>query len=391
MPEPHFVRTNLDNLSCHLKTNIANESKEGVPALAAIDKLHTSYALALHFEEIFETARHRYERTKFMTAKFSIAAAFSAVLALPAAATDIQWDVSIPWGASEFHTQNAMAFAERVAEETNGKVVMTIHPGGSLGIRANESLRAVEDGAVPVAEYALFQNVGDVPILGIESIPFLIQDYADLRRMHELVRPAWQEAIGERNQKVLYIVPWPSQNFFTSEPLEGLADFEGMQFRTYDANTTTMISNLGAVPNQMNSADVVPALATGRLDAVMTSGTTAVAQSYWEFLNHTYTTNHLWASNALAVNLDEWNALNSEIQAKIEAIAAEMEPGFWEISEGEHAKRMQQLMDRGMTVQAPTAELAAAMREATATMADDFAARVPGSGEIIEAFLASGS
>lgn len=317
----------------------------------------------------------------------SLAGALAAGLAAPAAA-QVNWDVSIPWGATEFHTVNAQNFAKAVAEATGGAVTMTIHPGGSLGIRANESLRAVEDGAVPMAEFALFQNVGDLPLLGIESIPFLIKDYAQLRLMHELVRPTWEAQLAERNQKALYMVPWPSQNFFTKEPVATMEDLSGVRFRTYDANTANMISALGGVPLQMNNADIVPALATGKLDAVMTSGSTAAAQKYWEFLNHTYNTNHLWASNALVVGLDYWNELTAEQQATIERIAAEMEPGFWAISEAEHATRMKQLMDNGMTVEAPTAELAAAMREKTATAADDFAARVPGSAEIIAEFKA---
>ena len=314
---------------------------------------------------------------------------FAAALALAATpvSADVEWDVAIPWGASEFHTVNAMNFAKRVDEETGGAVKMTVYPGGALGIRANESLRAVEDGAVPMAEYALFQNVGDVPILGIESIPFLIQDYAQLRKMHDLVRPFWEEELVKRNQKALYMVPWPSQNFFTKDPVNSIEDLNGVRFRTYDANTATMVSRLGAVPLQMNSPDVVPALATGKLDAVMTSGSTAVAQKYWEFLNHTYNTNHLWASNALVVNLDEWNGLNNAQRATIERIAAEMEPAFWAISEAEHAKRMQQLTDNGMTVSTPSPELAKVMREQTADMADEFAAGVEGSGEIIEKFL----
>lgn len=326
-----------------------------------------------------------------MTFRTSLAAmATTVVLALPATA-QVEWDVSVPWGASEFHSVNAENFARRVEEETNGEVVMTVHPGGALGIRANESLRAVEDGAVPMAEFALFQNVGDVPLLGIESIPFLISDYDELRRMHGLVRPKWEEELKKRNQKALYIVPWPSQNFFTKEPVSTMEDLSGVRFRTYDANTATMISNLGAVPLQMNNPDIVPSLATGKLDAVMTSGSTAAAQKYWEFLNHTYNTNHLWASNAMVVNLDMWNELTPEQQATIEAIAAEMEPEFWAISKAEHGKRMQQLMDNGMTVEAPSPELAAAMREATKDMAGEFAERVEGSGEIIEAFKAGGS
>ncbi|MFT7449109.1 MAG: TRAP-type C4-dicarboxylate transport system substrate-binding protein [Glaciecola sp.] len=299
------------------------------------------------------------------------------------------WDVSIPWGPAEFHTINAEKFAAAVSEATAGEVQMVIHPGGALGIRANESLRAVEDGAVPMAEYALFQNVGDLPILGIESIPFMINDYAELRRMHDLIRPVWEEELRTRNQMALYIVPWPSQNFFTKEPLLTAADLEGVRMRVYDANTSTMISNLGMAPQQMNNPDIIPALATGRLDAVMTSGSTAVSQKYWDFLNHTYTTNHLWASNAMTVNLDAWNEISAEHQQIILDLAAQMEPGFWTISEAEHGTRMDTLVAEGMTVEAPSDELAALMREATAGMASGFIAENPLAGPIIEAFRAS--
>ncbi len=307
-------------------------------------------------------------------------------LSTPALA-QVEWDVSIPWGPSEFHTVNAGNFAAAVKEATGGAVVMTIHAGGALGIRAHESLRAVEDGAVPMAEYAAFQNVGDVPILGIESIPFLIRDYGDLRIMHDLVRPLWEAELERRNQKVLYVVPWPSQNFFTKQPIVTSGDFEGVRMRTYDANTATMVDRIGMIPLQMNNVDIVPALATGKLDAVMTSGTTAVAQKYWEFLAHVYNTNHLWASNIMAVNMDAWNALTPEQQAAIETLATEMEPQFWAVSEGEHQTRMAELVDNGMTVEPVSDALSSVMREATADMAGEFVERVGGeAGAIIEAF-----
>ena len=314
--------------------------------------------------------------------------------ALIAGATTVahaaEWDVSIPWGPTEFHTVNAQNFAKAVEEATGGAVKMTVHPGGALGIKANESLRAVEDGAVPMAEFAAFQNVGDVPILGIESIPFLIKDYAQLRKMHEIVRPMWEAELNKRNQKALYIVPWPSQNFFTKEPASTIEDFGGVRMRTYDANTATMVQRLGMVPLQMNNVDIVPALATGKLDAVMTSGTTAVSQKYWEFLNHTYNTNHLWASNIMTVNLDAWNELSDEHKAAIEALAKKMEPEFWEVSEGEHTKRMAQLQENGMTVSPASADMLAKMREATADMADGFADRVgPEAAKAIADFKAS--
>jgi TRAP-type C4-dicarboxylate transport system substrate-binding protein len=223
-----------------------------------------------------------------------------------------------------------------------------------------------------MAEYAAFQNVGDLPLLGIESLPFLIDDYQQLKVMHSFVRPAWEAALAKRGQKVLYVVPWPSQNFFTKKPVKTMDDLKGVRMRTYDRNTAEMVSKLGMVPQQMNNPDIVPALASGRLDAVMTSGTTAAAQKYWEFLKHTYNTNHLWASNLMVINLGAWNKLSPENRAAIEKLAKEMEPEFWKVSEGEHAQRMAQLKQNGMTVDPASKELLDRMRAVTRPMWDEF-------------------
>lgn len=313
-----------------------------------------------------------------------LAASLAAALAAaPAQAQSVKWDVSIPWGPSEFHTVNAQRFAEEVKTATNGAVELTIHPGGSLGVKANESLRAVADGSVPMAEYAAFQNVGELPILGIESIPFLVADYGQLKVMHSLVRGLWEEELLKRDQKALYLVPWPSQNFFTKKPVASIGDLKGVKMRTYDRVTAEMVSRLGMVPQQMGNPDIVPALAAGRIDAVMTSGTTAVAQKYWEFLKHAYTTNHLWATNLMVVNLDAWKKLTPEQRKAIEDTAKRLEPSFWEVSVGEHAKRMDELKSHGMTVEVANPQLVGAMREATKDMADAFARANPAAAPIL--------
>lgn len=314
------------------------------------------------------------------------AAAALAIWAAADARAQIKWDVSLPWGPTEFHTLNAEKFAAEVKAATNGQVLLTIHPGGALGVRANESVRAVEDGTVPMAEYAAFQNVGDVPLLGIESLPFLVDNYDQLKILHEFVRPAWEAALAKRNQKVLYVVPWPSQNFFFKRPVRTLDDLKGVRMRTYDKVTAEMVTRLGMVPLQMNNPDIVPALASGKLDAVMTSGTTAVAQKYWEFLKHAYNTNHLWASNLMAVNLDAWKELEPAQQQAIEKTAKALEPGFWEVSKGEHAKRMAELAAHGMTVEPPSAELIAAMKSVTRSVVDDFVKQHREVGQLIAAF-----
>lgn len=297
-----------------------------------------------------------------------------------------RWDVSIPWGPSEFHTVNAGRFASEVRRITNGAVQMTIHAGGSLGVRANETVRAIGDGVVPMAEMAGFQNVGDVPMLGIESIPFLIANYDELKTMHDLVRPTWERELERRNNVVLYVVPWPMQCMYFKKPINSAEDLRGIRMRTYDRVTAEMVTRLGMVPQQLTNPDVVPALASGRVDAVMTSGTTAVAQRYWEFLKHTYITNHLWASNLMVVNLDSWRRLPQAMRTEIQQLAKKMEPEFWNVSKGEHDQRMGQLRQNGMTVEPPAPALLQALRSATATMANDFIQRNAAAGPIIQQF-----
>jgi len=303
-----------------------------------------------------------------------------------ASAASVKWDVSMPWGPTEFHVVNAVRFAAEVKKATNGEVEMTIHPGGALGVKANESLRAVADGAVPMAEYAAFQNVGELPILGIESIPFLVKDYDQLRIMHSLVRPIWEAELTKRNQKVLYIVPWPSQNFFLKKAAATPDDIKGVRMRTYDKVTAEMITRIGMVPLQMNNPDIVPSLASGKLDAVMTSGTTAVAQKYWEFLKFAYNTNHLWASNMMVVNLDSWKKLSAAQQKTVEDLARTLEPEFWQVSMAEHDKKMKELEAAGMKVEKASDALLASMRKATETMAGDFGKANPSAAPIIAEF-----
>ncbi len=310
-------------------------------------------------------------------------------LASHVALAQTKLDISLPWGPTEFHTTNAQQYAARIGELTKGQVAIAVHPGGALGVKANESVRALEDGTVAMAEFAGFQNVGDLPILGMESLPFLVDDYDQLRVMHQVARPTWEAALAKRNQRLLYSVPWPSQNFFIKKQVKTIDDLKGVRMRTYDRNTAEMVSKLGMVPQQLNNPDIVPALASGRIDGVMTSGTTAVAQKYWEFLKHTYNTNHLWASNLMVIGNSAWNKLTPDQRAIMEKTAKDMEPGFWDVSKAEHSQRMDQLKKNGMTIEPATKELLDRMRTVTRPMWDEFGkAAGPDAAKLLAEFRA---
>src|ERR1043165_6111694 len=121
------------------------------------------------------------------------------------------FDLATVWPDGNFHTTNAKRFAEEVGKATNGEVKITVQAGGSLGFKGPEQLRAVRDGLGPLAAIPHTQQIGDEPMLGTESIPFLVGSDKELKILHKYLRPEYEAIAAKNNQKVLYMVPWPTQ------------------------------------------------------------------------------------------------------------------------------------------------------------------------------------
>lgn len=294
-------------------------------------------------------------------------------LAAGAAQAQVKLEISVPWGPNEFHSLNAAAFAKRVTEETKGQVQVAARPGGELGVKANESVRAVSEGVVPMADLALFQNASRGAALAVETLPFLVNDYEQLQVLHKSFRPVWDKIMERNNQKVLYIVPWPKQFFFVKKPVASVNDLKGVKMRSLDKLTTDWINRLGMTPVQLTNLEILQALGSGMLEGVPTSAGTAVAQKYWDFMKYAYETNHIWASNVMTINLDTWKKLTPAQQQTIERIAREMEPGFWETSKRDHEQKVAELVKNGMQVQPMPAPVVEEMRKRTTALWEQYA------------------
>jgi TRAP-type C4-dicarboxylate transport system substrate-binding protein len=289
------------------------------------------------------------------------------------ASAQVKLEISVPWGPNEFHSLNAAAFAERVKAETKGEVQMTTRPGGELGVKANESVRAIAENVVPMGDLALFQNASRGPAMAVETLPFLVGDYDQLKQLHKEFRPLWESLLAKNNQKVLYLVPWPNQFFFTKKPVASIDDLKGVKMRTLDKLTTDWINRLGMVPVQMTNLEILQALGSGMLEGVPTSAGTAVAQKYWDFMKFGYETNHIWASNVMTINTDTWKKLTAAQQATIERVAREMEPQFWENSKRDHRMKVAELASKGMTIAPMPKAVVDEMRKRTAPLWEVYA------------------
>jgi TRAP-type C4-dicarboxylate transport system substrate-binding protein len=301
-------------------------------------------------------------------------------------AAGTHWDLSQPWGPREFHVLNARRFSREVAAATAGALTIHVHPGAVLGIKGPDTMRAVEEGIVDMAEASSFQQVGTEPILGLESLPYLIENFDELELLHGLYRPTIDAAYARHGMQVVYVVPWPNQCFYLPKPINTVEDLRGLNMRTYDKLSTDLALGLRMTPMQIPSPDVVAALAAGTLDAVMTSTTTAAAQKYWDFLKYTVRSNHSWSYCVMAVNRASLAKLDDVTKDKILGLAKELEPQFWQVSRADDLDKLKVLEANGMITVQPSAELIAAMRAQAKPILDAFIRDVPESGPLIAQF-----
>ncbi|WP_319484916.1 TRAP transporter substrate-binding protein [uncultured Cohaesibacter sp.] len=323
-----------------------------------------------------------------MKSAFRALLAAGALVAAVQAHAETNWDMSVVWPQGNFHTQDAIKFAETVKDVTGGEVVITVHAGGSLGIKGPEGMAAVRDGLVPIADILMSQQVGEAPILGVETLPYLAPTMSDLALLHKYFRPKIEEVAASMNQKLLYMVPWPGQAVYTKNPIKTIDDLAGVKLRVVDANGQNFFTALGAAPLQMPWGEVVPSLAAGTIEGVTTSSSSGVDGSFWEFMKNMSTFNWQASSNLVTVNLDAWNELTEEQQTAIETASIKLEAEFWLASSAEDQKKIAVLKEHGMDVTAPSAELKAELIKRAKPLWEEFKARVPEAAPYIDAYLA---
>jgi TRAP-type C4-dicarboxylate transport system substrate-binding protein len=309
------------------------------------------------------------------------------VCATPALA--VEWDFATINPATNYQTEAAEKFAAEVAVATKNGVKISVHAGGALGFKGPDMLGAVRDGLVPIGSMLINQQVGLSPILGVSSLPYLVSGIDEMKTFRDTSRSIFQNEFAKYNQKLLFVVPWPGQNIFSKSELSKAETFRAMKIRTLDRNGSEFFRNLGASPAQIPWGEVVPALATGVIDSVTTSSSSAVDGQFWEFLKFCTIVN--WQSNfeAVSVNLDAWNKISPKDQKIIEQAAENVEAEFWTTAKAEDSKNFETLKSKGVqVVDAPPAVRDFMLEKGKPTWAA-FAQSVPAAKSLIEKYLAA--
>ena len=318
-----------------------------------------------------------------MTLRSIIAALAGALLAVNAAAAQqVRWNLPSAYPSDNFHSENLISFGNDVAAATNGKLQVTAYTGASL-FKAPEIKRAVQTGQAQAGEILISLHENDDPLFGVDVVPFLATSFDEARKLWQATRPAIEKKLAAQGLIVLFAVPWPPQGIFVKKELNSIDDLKGAKWRAYNPGTARIAELVGAQPVTIQAAELPQALATGVVNAFMTSSATGYDSKAWETMSHYYDTQAWLPKNITIANKAAFDKLDKATQDAVLKAAAKAEERGWKMSQDKTAWYVEQLKTHGMKVQPPGETLKTGLKGIGDQLTSDWLMRAGPDGQAV--------
>ncbi len=293
------------------------------------------------------------------------------VLAATTVFAQTKWDLATAYPPLNFHTENITKFAADVEKSTNGALKITVHSNATL-FKANEIKRAVQTGQTQAGEIIISGYANESPLFGLDSIPFVADDYTEAKKLWAASKKAIEAKLASQGMMVLFAVPWQPQGIYSAKPLADASSLKGMKWRSYNPASARMAELFKAQPVTIQAAELSQALATGVVEAFISSSTTGVDTKVYEHLKNFYDVRAWLPKNMVLVNKKAFAALDKATQTAVLQAAATAESRGWKFSEEKNQQYLAELKKHGMSVNPPSTKFKSDLNQVGNVMLDEW-------------------
>jgi TRAP-type transport system periplasmic protein len=244
--------------------------------------------------------------------------------AAPAAAQTkpIELTYSIFFPAPHRNTVLADAWAKEIGQRTQGRVKITIFPGGTL-TPPDKCYDGVVKGISDIGMSVMGYTRGRFPLTEVIDLPLgYPSGLAATRLINRYFQKFQPREFDE--VKILYFHAHGPGILHTKKPVEKLEDLKGMRIRSTGLSSK-VVSALGGVPVAMPMGETYDALKRGMVDGSMAPPESLEGWKWGEVVK--YTTLSYGAAYStgffVAMNKQKWNGLPEEIRKTVEEVNAE--------------------------------------------------------------------
>ncbi|WP_338879543.1 TRAP transporter substrate-binding protein [Achromobacter veterisilvae] len=264
------------------------------------------------------------------------------------AATTLTMATEYP--ATSMPGQGVSTFAELVRAKTSGAVVIDASYDAAKGIKSGDMIDAVEARKVDAGDAFAGALATKYPIFGVSSLPFLADSLSKARNLNKAARPAYEKLLAAHGQKLLYTTPWPASGIWSKQKIDGVAALKGLSIRTYDATSQDVMQKAGARAQNISFADAMPRIASGEVNAVLSSGDGGAGRKLWEHLPNFAEINYAMPVSIATMNLQAYQALDARTRRAIDQAAAQTETEQWKRIDGRLQQNYANMRKNGVVI-----------------------------------------
>ena len=177
----------------------------------------------------------------------------------------------------------AKAFAELVAQHTDGRVKVLVYSGAELGAEQSV-IQQMQFGGGDFSRVSLSQLAEYEPELSVLQLPYLYSDAEQMWRV--LDGSIGDEFLAMLDGMDLVGLSWFDagvRSFYTREKVTGLDDLQGLTIRVQESDMMSeMILDLGAKPAQVVYSRVYAALHNAEIDGAENNWPSYEAMGHYE-------------------------------------------------------------------------------------------------------------
>ena len=218
--------------------------------------------------------------------------------------------------------QTAVAWAEEVERRADGRLKITVHPGGSL-TKADQCWQGVLHGISDIGMSCLAYTPGRFPLLEALDLPLGWPDGLTATRVATAMAAKYQPA-EVQGAKILYIHAHGPGILATKKPVRNLEELKNMKIRGTGLSAG-IATALGATAVGMPQPETYDALQKGVVEGTFCPIETLKGWKQGEVISYVTDTKAIGYTTAMfvAMNAKAWNSLPADLQQMITEVSAE--------------------------------------------------------------------
>lgn len=296
--------------------------------------------------------------------------------ALSAEAAPIKLTFSIFFPPTHGQTQTAMDWAKEIEKRSDGKIQITVFPGGTL-TKAPQCYSGVVEGISDLGFSLFAYTRGRFPVMAALDLPMGYSNGKVASKVaYEFAKTFNPKEL--QDVKVLYIHAHGPGLLHTKKPVKKLEDLKGMKIRATGLSAK-VVEALGGVPVAMEQPGTYEALQKGVVEG--TFGPIEVLKGWKQAEVIKYTTECYGVGYTTAffvvMNLGKWNALPDDVKKVFQEVSEKYVDVHANVWDSTDIEGRQYTMSLGNEIIKLSPEENARWRKAVEPVIDDFIKNTP--------------